>query len=366
MILYHTTSFAAADDIKTGGQVKPKDYDSFVSFSEEPFRGDISANEVTLKVEVDPSLVEKVEYTKNWYRKHTDQAAYIAGEGWREQFTYPEDIYDEEGEADPDAEEQAYDEAQLESFLYKSGENEWISLTQGPVPVQVLDEIAVVARIGKVLQTIAQLFADPRDPYDRLFGQPAIWETPLAEYMEKVKHLYEEEYIRDKHQEAVLKALYRGDAVPPEVLKDYPDLGTKDYDEPTPIATKLTDLDVLQRPNHVYRGMAKAEYDGTVGAGNGVQSDRRWCFSNEGTCFATDPSSSGYYVFDSRTSPKVTGEPVYIVEVTADETLMHKDRDGYVKTKDPEGWIPQESVTRAWEITYNPDDDFYYIQQVYP
>jgi len=211
---------------------------------------------------------------------------------------------------------------------------------------------------------LAQLFADPRDPYDRAFGQPAIWETPLQEYIDKNIDRYDIEYIKDRHQEAILKALYRGDPIPPEVLKDYPDAGALDYDEPTPIATKLTDLDMLQRPSHVYRGMVKAEYDSTVGAGKGVQSDRRWCFSNEGTCFATDPSSSAYYVFDSRTSPKVTGEPVYIVEVTADEALMHKDRDGYVKTKDPAGWIPPESVTRAWEINYNPDDDFYYIQQV--
>jgi hypothetical protein len=238
------------------------------------------------------------------------------------------------------------------------------------------------------IRRLAQLFADPAGPEDRPWGQilPA-WQTPLQEYIDRYLQInidrvekYRTENnlppvdeqdtqdmvddLKEKHQSAIIHALYRGDPIPPEVLKDYPDLGALDYDEPTPIATKLTDLDMLQRPNHVYRGMAQAEYDSTVGAGKGVQSDRRWCFTSEGTCFATNPSSSAYYVFDSRTSPKVTGEPVYIVEVAADPELMHKDRDGYVKTKDPAGWIPPESVTRSWEINYNPDDDFYYIQQV--
>lgn len=233
------------------------------------------------------------------------------------------------------------------------------------------------------LRVHAQLFADPPSPYENspLFGEKPKWQMTLQEYLEeyvpKKINLWRSnsdpntEYPEDEqeaiesctedHREAVRKALYRGEPVPPEVLQDYPEL---DFEEPTPLHVQLTNLDYLQRPNHVYRGMSKAEYDATVAQGRGVQSDRRWCFENEGTCFATDPGSSAYYIFGGRTSPKITGEPVYLVEVAADSELMHKDTDSYVKTKDPAGWIPMDHVTRSWEITYNPEDDFYYIRQL--
>ena len=137
MILYHTTSFDAAEAIKESSVIQPKNYDSFVSFAEDPFTGDISANDVTLTVEVDPASVEKVEYTKKWYKKHPEQASYIAGEGWIEQFEYPDT-------EDEDEEEEAYRQAELESFLWKSNEKEWISKTPGePVAVSVIEEVHV-------------------------------------------------------------------------------------------------------------------------------------------------------------------------------------------------------------------------------
>lgn len=137
MILYHTTSFDAAEAIKESGVIQPKNYDSFVSFAEDPFTGDISANDVTLKVEVDPASVEKVEYTKRWYKKHPEQASYIAGEGWIEQFEYPDTD-------DEDEQEEAFSQAQLESFLWKANEKEWISKTPGePVAVSVIEEVNV-------------------------------------------------------------------------------------------------------------------------------------------------------------------------------------------------------------------------------
>jgi hypothetical protein len=137
MILYRTTSFEVAEAVKESGFIQPKNYDSFVSFAEDPFTGDISANDVTLKVEVDPASVEKVEYTKKWYKRHPEQASYIAGEGWSAQFEYPDTD-------DEDEEEEAYREAELESFLWKANEKEWISKTPGePIAVSIIEEVNV-------------------------------------------------------------------------------------------------------------------------------------------------------------------------------------------------------------------------------
>jgi hypothetical protein len=177
MILFHTTSFRRAEEYKNQGFITPKNLDSFVSFSESPFSGDISENEITLKVEVDPSHVEQVQYNERWYKDHQEQAAYIAGEGWPEQFEYPEDIYDEEGEADPGAEEAAYAEAELYAFLDKSNEREWISKAPGdPVPVTVLEEIPVLASLRKALKEISmtklRIYADSSTQLEEMLDRP--------------------------------------------------------------------------------------------------------------------------------------------------------------------------------------------------
>ena len=41
---------------------------------------------------------------------------------------------------------------------------------------------------------------------------------------------------------------------------------------------------------------------------------------------------------------------------------MHKDHDEYVKTRDQEYWVPQEDISRIWEI--DMQDEKYYIREV--
>ncbi len=173
MILYHTTSFEGAELIKKSGSIKPKNYDSFVSFSEEPFTGDIWANDVILQVEVDPALVEKVEYTKRWYEAHLEQAAYIAGEGWRELFERPD--LEEDEEPDQDLEDQMYQEAELQAFLDKSREKEWIAREQNTaIPVKIVSETipkqareCAKGRVRKTMKKESQVLTGPAAPTER-------------------------------------------------------------------------------------------------------------------------------------------------------------------------------------------------------
>ena len=134
--LYHTTSLQGLISILKDHAITPMEY--FVSFSEIPLVGDISANEVTLVFDGAPleTLLDKVHYTEEWYDAHPEQSAYIAGEGWREQYTEPEKCYDydeDSGWEEPNEEclEEAYKEAELQSFLYKDKEREWISKDEG-------------------------------------------------------------------------------------------------------------------------------------------------------------------------------------------------------------------------------------------
>jgi ADP-ribose pyrophosphatase YjhB (NUDIX family) len=106
----------------------------YVSFSEIPVVGDIRANEVTLVFDaraIEPQL-EQVQYTEEWYNEHPDQAAYVAGEGWQEQYTEPEECYDVDEESgweerDDECLQEHWRAAELESFLFKSDEREWVS-----------------------------------------------------------------------------------------------------------------------------------------------------------------------------------------------------------------------------------------------
>jgi hypothetical protein len=145
--LYHTTSPASAFEILTHQQLRPRD--EFISFSLKPHLYDIREHGAVLVFDLRKlySQVEPVEYTEAWAEAHPDQVRYIAGEGWSEQFEYTSD---ENDEWDQDAEyEQAYAEAELDAFLHKADEEEWISLHPGQ-PVQftpdavtglILDEI---------------------------------------------------------------------------------------------------------------------------------------------------------------------------------------------------------------------------------
>jgi len=155
--LYHTTSFGGAHAIQASGEVRPKNYEAFVSFAEEPIiGGDISANDVLLvfdRSKLGPSL-DRVEYDEEWYDAHPEQAAYIAGEGWREQldltwlYEPPEDIDPDEydfWEPDEDDVEAAWREAELESFVWKDSEKEWVSREPGePVRFEPSWLVAVV------------------------------------------------------------------------------------------------------------------------------------------------------------------------------------------------------------------------------
>ena len=146
--LYHTTSYAALEEILRTGRIEPKSGEAYVSFSERPHLSDISADDVVIALDARKlrDQVEKVEYTEEWFDRNREKASYIAGEGWIEQFNLddyvdPEDIDPDTGEIDTEKEEEAYREGELEAFLTKSEEREWISRSEGE-PVK-LDERAI-------------------------------------------------------------------------------------------------------------------------------------------------------------------------------------------------------------------------------
>jgi hypothetical protein len=130
--LYHTTSPAAAFEILAGGELRPKTSEGFVSFSLKSHLHDIQAHGAVLVFDLRKlyAQIEPVEYTEAWARAHPDQTRYIAGEGWVEQFDYTPDD-DEDDDFDDDGYYQAYADAELESFLQKADEDEWISIHPG-------------------------------------------------------------------------------------------------------------------------------------------------------------------------------------------------------------------------------------------
>ena len=138
--IYHTTSKAGLESIIETGEIRPKNYESFVSFSASPAElYDISGNDYIIEVKI-PEGVTPVDYTEEWYEAHPEQASYIAGEGWQEQFTYSPETLDEEGWEDEDLMEEEWRSAELESFLWKENEQEWISEIAGEsVPVEIIN-----------------------------------------------------------------------------------------------------------------------------------------------------------------------------------------------------------------------------------
>jgi hypothetical protein len=162
---FHTTSFKSLPQILKSMQLKPKNIDNpFVSFSEVPYFGDISGNDVVLAFKLNnmkPQLLQ-VEYDEDFYERYREQAAYIAGEGWREQFIIDDyvdpDDYDEWGDIDPDVEEAAYREAELASFEAKSGEREWVSKREGqPVKFKADDVAIILVKNAALTNTVKEM-----------------------------------------------------------------------------------------------------------------------------------------------------------------------------------------------------------------
>ena len=136
--LYHTTSFASLKPILFKNKLIPKDKQSFVSLSEKSMiHGDISGSDVILVFDRKPFLkqVEKVVYNLSWFNQHIDQSSYIAGEGWREQFTVEDWVEPSEEEEEDGVELDTFEEAEKVAekiaFLSKSVEKEWITKEQG-------------------------------------------------------------------------------------------------------------------------------------------------------------------------------------------------------------------------------------------
>lgn len=126
--LYHTTSLYSLSDILKSREIKPGS-DGFVSLSERPlFGGDISHSQVSIAF--GPRIAQqfmKVDYSPDWAEQFPEHSSYIAGEGWREQFESPVEM-DEDGFYDQDEEDAAWRDAEMESFLHKDGEEEWVSV----------------------------------------------------------------------------------------------------------------------------------------------------------------------------------------------------------------------------------------------
>lgn len=140
--LYHTTSPGAAFNILEDRQLQPQ-RDGFVSLSEKPHLHDIQAHGAVIVFDSRKlyAQLEPVEYSETWAKTHADQARYIAGEGWQEQFEYTSDDDEDEFDAD-DNYDHAYADAELEAFLQKAAEDEWISLEPG-VPVQFTPDAVI-------------------------------------------------------------------------------------------------------------------------------------------------------------------------------------------------------------------------------
>lgn len=166
--LYHTTSLEGLTGILRSGKLTAH---PFASLTERPFVGDIEGNDVSIafKPGTFSGKVMKVEYTPRWYKTHPDAAAYVAGEGWREQYVADEwlpaepDDWDPEemGEwaDDPEAQDAAYQEAERSAFLHKSMEREWVSIHEGttlPFDLSDLDKVLVhnAGQLAKVRQIV--------------------------------------------------------------------------------------------------------------------------------------------------------------------------------------------------------------------
>ena len=112
------------------------------------------------------------------------------------------------------------------------------------------------------------------------------------------------------------------------------------------------EIQAVKREDHAYRGMEQAEYDATVGVGSGVQSRGDYSMPGEGTSFTRNPDEAEDYVNAGRSDPRETGEKTYIVEVDAE--IPKNPIVGY-QLSSPDV-VPQENVTRVWEMTVSGND----------
>jgi hypothetical protein len=136
-VLYHTTDPYSAEQILSHRQLQPKNNESFVSLSRRPHLHDIQAHGCCLVFDgrMLSDQLDEVDYSETWAEAHPAQVAYIAGEGWVEQWEAPEP--DEDGWEDEDAHEEAYRYAEQDAFFSKSDEDEFISKQAGQ-PVRFL------------------------------------------------------------------------------------------------------------------------------------------------------------------------------------------------------------------------------------
>lgn len=162
-LLYHTTSASGAIEILTQHKVRParnKETGLFVSFSEVPLIGhpDIAASDVSIGFHPYAfwGRIERVIYSEEWYNENRERAAYVAGEGWYQQWEPPEDAYDDEGFEDEDVYGEAHQAAELDAFLDKFAEHEWISREPQDMNFNPADVVVLIVE-GDVADWQAEL-----------------------------------------------------------------------------------------------------------------------------------------------------------------------------------------------------------------
>jgi hypothetical protein len=132
--LFHTTSWNKLKRTLQSGKLKS--LAPYISLSEKPlFGGDIRHGDVALVLDSSDlgNQIMQVKYTEQWAEQHPEHASYIAGEGWQEQFVYPDECMDEDGFDDEECMEQAWLNAMLDSFLWKKSEDEWTTKKEDAV-----------------------------------------------------------------------------------------------------------------------------------------------------------------------------------------------------------------------------------------
>ena len=145
-LFFHTTSLRAIPSILSNAALSGGPFVSLAAG--QPIYNDIRANRPFAVIafqrdKLAENLLE-VQYNDNWYNQHNDHAAYIAGEGWREQYEEPEDAYDQDGWADDEYLTDDYDRAQREAFWSKSEEKEWVGKDEGDLPFNPNTDIAFI------------------------------------------------------------------------------------------------------------------------------------------------------------------------------------------------------------------------------
>lgn len=407
-VLYHTTSWSGLAGILEAMELRPRRDAAFVSLAQRPVvGGDIRANDVVL--ELDAQLlgdqVQPVQYTKAWYRQHPEHAAYIAGEGWVEQYVAPDDCFEYDEESDEEIEDQdcldeAREQAEIQAFLDKRGEQEWISVQPyasvvlGSAVTRIL--VTTPHDIDLALRIVRQ--HDPTVPVESMNHS----RTATLQYR---GHLYREALKAPTEPQG--PRLYPpGPANPPGprlTTEDFVDLGALSQEEFAQEAADLADQMVHEcrrggRPSWccAANGILLGQYDDEAMARKVVehwlflksktpnrqvhmgQAFRRAGVSHEPDGLATDLDDYDLADFtgvrvvgDGPESSKfaLTGMPAYKMDDDA------PDLTGFygVHSGDPDEWLPilindgyfgdkvyvYEMDFVAWNATAAPEDRFY-------